>query len=205
MINVNIPNFKWIFTFEVINAPKIIDKTGGVKVVQGRETPKTYRIVMVAVDAEDWEADVHVRIGVIHVTIFQVAVGKIDCKQNITYVKFGCTVRIWNRTIQQPEFQMVQFSNGQALAMATIPAIQKPDHSKYRYFCPDFNWFWQNGGHLSRFQMVGFPDFRSRLKSGPFANQPLFNHLKSTLVRISVHGDMNSRHLNIEIIWIPEC
>ena len=27
---------------------------------------------------------------------------------------------------------------------------------------------------FSRFQMVGLPDFRSRLKSGPFANQPLF-------------------------------
>ena len=93
-MNVNNPNLKWIFTFKVINAPKIIDKTGGVKVVQGRETPKTYRIVMVAVDAEDWEADVHVRIGVIHITIFQVAVRKINWKQNTTFAKFSSTVRI---------------------------------------------------------------------------------------------------------------
>ena len=34
-------------------------------------------------------------------------------------------------------------------------------------------------------QMVGPPDFRSHLKSGPFAKQPLFDHLKSRLVRIS--------------------
>ena len=34
------------------------------------------------------------------------------------------------------------------------------------------------------FQMVRLPDFRSHLKSGPFANQPLFDHLKSRLVQI---------------------
>ena len=39
-------------------------------------------------------------------------------------------------------------SNGQALAMAIDPAIQKLDH-------------------LSEFQMVGLSDFRSHSKSGP--------------------------------------
>ena len=38
---------------------------------------------------------------------------------------------------------------------------------------------------LSRFQMVGLPDFRSHSKSGPFATQPLFDHSKSKLVRLS--------------------
>ena len=33
--------------------------------------------------------------------------------------------------------------------------------------------------------MVGLPDFRSHSKSGPFANQPLFDHSKSRLVQIS--------------------
>ena len=38
------------------------------------------------------------------------------------------------------------------------------------------NRFWKKGGHLSGIQLVGLPDFRSHLKSGPFANQPLFHH-----------------------------
>ena len=33
--------------------------------------------------------------------------------------------------------------------------------------------------------MVGLPDFRSHLKSGLFANQKMFDHLKSRLVQIS--------------------
>ena len=38
---------------------------------------------------------------------------------------------------------------------------------------------------LVGFQMVGLPDFRSHSKSGPFANQPLFDHSKSGQGRIS--------------------
>ena len=34
---------------------------------------------------------------------------------------------------------------------------------------------WQNFCNLSGFQMVRHPDFRSHLKYGPFANQPLFD------------------------------
>ena len=42
-----------------------------------------------------------------------------------------------------------------------------------------------NGAHLSRFQMVWLRDFRFHFISGPLATQPLFNHSKSRLVRIS--------------------
>ena len=38
------------------------------------------------------------------------------------------------------------------------------------------NGFWQNGGQLSRFQMVGLPDFRSHLKSEQFVTHSLFDH-----------------------------
>ena len=82
--------------------------------------------------------------------------------------------------IQNPDFlkirfQMVRFSKGRAVAKAMVPTIPKPDHSKSGHFCLDFKWFRQNGNHLCEFQMVGLPDFRSHLKSGPFANQPLFD------------------------------
>ena len=42
-----------------------------------------------------------------------------------------------------------------------------------------------NGFYFSWLQMVGLPDFISDLKSGPFANQPLFDHSKSRRVWIS--------------------
>ena len=47
------------------------------------------------------------------------------------------------------------------------------------------NGVWQNGGHLFGFQMFGLPDFRSYSKSRQFSTQPLFDHSKSRLVRIS--------------------
>ena len=52
------------------------------------------------------------------------------------------TVGIWNPTIWNLDFlkvrfQMVWFSDGQAM----VPTIWKPDHSKFRYVCPDFNCF----------------------------------------------------------------
>ena len=86
---------------------------------------------------------------------------------------------IWNptmysnsRNISNPDFlkirfQIVQFSNGRAVAMAIaiVPSIQNPD-----IFVRIWNGFWQNGGHLSSFQRVGLPDFRSHSKSGPFTS-----------------------------------
>ena len=55
---------------------------------------------------------------------------------------------------------------------------RKPDHSKSGHFVRISNSFSQKGGHLSEFQMVELPRFRSHLKSGPFATQPLFDHSK---------------------------
>ena len=62
-----------------------------------------------------------------------------------------------------------------------------PNYSKSWHFCPDFKWFltkWRPFV-MSWFQMVALPDFRSHSKSRPFANQPLYDHLKSRLVQIS--------------------
>ena len=55
------------------------------------------------------------------------------------------------------------------MAKAVVPTIWKLDHWKYGCFCGDFTGFWQNGSHLSRFQMVWLPDFKSHANSGPFA------------------------------------
>ena len=64
-----------------------------------------------------------------------------------------------------------------------VPTIRKPDPSKSEHFCTDFKWF------LTKWQpfvwMVGLSDFRSHSKSGSFATQLLFEHLKSRLVQIS--------------------
>ena len=102
------------------------------------------------------------------------------------------TVGIWNPTIWNQEtfevqtfrrldfkwfgFNWLGFSYGYG-----------PNHLKTRpYEIWTFsNDFWQNDVHLSRFQKVGQSDFRSHLKSGPFPTQPLFDHSKSRLVRIS--------------------
>ena len=51
---------------------------------------------------------------------------------------------IWNPEFLKVGFHMVWFSKGRALAMAIamIPTIWKPDHSKFECFCTDFKWFW---------------------------------------------------------------
>ena len=48
--------------------------------------------------------------------------------------------------------------------------------------------------------MVGLPDFRSHSKSGPFATQPLFNHIKSRLVWIS---DPHCNSQDMAIAMVP--
>ena len=60
--------------------------------------------------------------------------------------------------------------------LGELRTIQKWRHANLiQNFEPNFVWilnvFLQNGGNLSGFQMVGLPDFRSLLKSGPFATQ----------------------------------
>ena len=64
-----------------------------------------------------------------------------------------------------------------------VPTIWKLDHSKSGQSCQNFKWFltkwlpfvWISNGWAFRFQV----------KSWPFANQPVFDHLKSRLVLIS--------------------
>ena len=86
--------------------------------------------------------------------------------------KFG---HIKDRILNGPVF------NGLVIAM--VPTIRKTGHSNLGCFCLDFKWFWQKAGPLKGFQMVMLPDFRSYLKTGPFANQPLFDHSKSRHIR----------------------
>ena len=65
------------------------------------------------------------------------------------------------------------------------------------------NGFWENGGYLSGFQMVGLPDFSSHSKSRPFATKPLFDHLISRLVGIS-GSHCSSFSVEIEInLFVP--
>ena len=78
-----------------------------------------------------------------------------------------------------------QILNGRALVMYIVPTIQKPHHSKSGHFCP-------------KFQMVGLPHSRSYLKSRPFATQPLLDHSKSRLGRIS---DPHCIQLTIELFF----
>ena len=50
-------------------------------------------------------------------------------------------------------------------------------------FVQILNGFWKNGGHMTQFKMVGLRDFRSHSKSGPYANQPLFDYLIPTVLK----------------------
>ena len=80
-------------------------------------------------------------------------------------------------------FKWFWLSNGRALArpIVIVPTIRKLDHSKSGHFCPDFKWFLTKWGPVVCYQTVGLPDFRSHLKSGPFATQPLFDHIQASL------------------------
>ena len=88
------------------------------------------------------------------------------------------TVRIWNPTIWNPEtFEIWTFWRSDF------------KWSGFSYGYDVFVWlsncFWWNGTHLSGFQMFGLRDFKPHSKSRPFSTQPLFDHSKSRLVRIS--------------------
>ena len=90
---------------------------------------------------------------------------------------------IWNLTIQNLEtFEIWTFSWSDFKGSG-FSYCYGPNHSKSGHFCPDMTKWWP----FIQIQMVVLLDFRSRLKSGPFANQPLFDHWnpKSRLVRIS--------------------
>ena len=83
---------------------------------------------------------------------------------------------------------MVRFSKGRALVFEQ--KLWSQPFENWTILNPDIfvrisYGFWQNVFHLSGFQMVGLLDFRIHLKSIPFTNLPLFDHLKSKLVRFS--------------------
>ena len=82
-------------------------------------------------------------------------------------------------------------------SFALVPTSWKPQHLKSGHLRPDFKrvltkwrpFVWISNGRVSKFQMVGLPDFRSQSKSRPFATHPLFDHSESRLVKI----------------WNPDC
>ena len=81
-----------------------------------------------------------------------------------------------------------QISNGVVFKWSSFS--YSPNHSKtglfkIQPFLSGFQMVWQNGGHLSRFQLVGLPDYRSNSKFRPLETNPLFDHSKFRLVRIS--------------------
>ena len=80
---------------------------------------------------------------------------------------------------------MVQLSKGQAIAVPRLPTVLKLDNSKSWNFVQILKSFWQNGIHLSSFNMVGLLEFRSHSKCGPFVNQPLYDCSKSIHVWIT--------------------
>ena len=95
------------------------------------------------------------------------------------------TVEIWNLTIWKPVegrisnsqvFKWSDFSHGYSFS---------PNHSKTGHFWPDFKWFWTKWRTFVRISNGWASVFQISSKSGPFATQPLFNHLKSRLVPIS--------------------
>ena len=75
---VNLQNTLSFFTFQIVDTAEIVDKTGGVKIVQGGETPEANRVVVIAVNAENGEPDVHVGVGVVDLAIVAVAVREVD-------------------------------------------------------------------------------------------------------------------------------
>ena len=105
-------------------------------------------------------------------------------------------MRIWPfiiQTIWRFSFEWSSFQRfGWALTIPMILTIWKPDCSKSWHFCHNFKWFltkWRPFIHIlngwaSRYQ-IPFEIFKSHLKSGLFANQPLYNNSKSGRVRIT--------------------
>ena len=87
------------------------------------------------------------------------------------------------------------------LAIAMLLTMWKWDHSKSRHFCLDLNVFWQNGGHLSGFQMVGLLYFRFHLKSKP-PHQPLFNHSNLGFQILTVLLTFENLDFNLSSFWM---
>ena len=136
----------------------------------------------------------------------------------------GYTVGIWNPNIWNPETLKSGLFDGQILNGPVFIWLGfrfghsfGPNHSKSGHFCPDFKCFWQDGGHLPGFQMfltkwrpfvwisnVWAYRFHFPFPSGPFATQPLFDHLKFRLVQIQIPTvpDWSFQYSNGNFAWI---
>ena len=68
-----------------------------------------------------------------------------------------------------------------ALAIAMVPNIRKLNHYKSGGFCSDFKWFLTKWPSFVRISNGWDSEFQIHLKSEPFSDQPLFDHLKSGL------------------------
>ena len=67
---------------------------------------------------------------------------------------------IWNPDFRRPDFKRSGFSYGYS------PNHLKTGPFKIRKFLSRFQMvFWKNGSHLSGFQKVGLPDFRSHIQT----------------------------------------
>ena len=64
-------------TFQIVDSSKVVDKSGRVKVVKGRKTSESDWVVVISVNAEDGQSDVHVRVHVVDVAILFVAMRKV--------------------------------------------------------------------------------------------------------------------------------
>ena len=78
---------------------------------------------------------------------------------------------IWNPYFLKTRFQMVHFQMVELWSQLSFENGTIPNRD---IFIQISNGSWQNGGIGP--DLVGLWDFRSRLKSGPFANLPLFDH-----------------------------
>ena len=102
----------------------------------------------------------------------------------INFNELGTTVEIWNPTIQIPDFVKIKWSGFKRWGCSCgfrggcglnyiLNHLKNGPIEIQTFLSPFSNGFWQNASHLTRFQMVGLPDFRYHSKSGPFATRPL--------------------------------
>ena len=129
---------------------------------------------------------------------------------------------IWNFYFLMVGFQMVQFSNGRALAIAIaiVPTIWKPDLSKSGLFCLDFKWlltkWWPfvriSNGWASGFQILfeirticnptSFCQFE--IQTGPDLKSPLnVCKLQQKIIIFKNSGLTISLEGNVWDLWCP--
>ena len=120
--------------------------------------------------------------------------------------------KIWKDSkyeLFEGQISNVRYSNVWSLAMviAKVPTIWKPGHlTSGHFFDRISNGFWHTGGHLSGNQIDGHSDYRSHSKSGPFAAQSLFSHLKYRLWDFGslLHFSLSLYKIILQIIDISD-